>query len=111
MDQIVREAYAIIYDGNVRNQEHHKAKYLEPYKQFIYSAQAATMEEMTGKGLKITMSDAKEIAAGLGQRSLGDLKMVSDQAYEVLARLFNHRKRSGAAHIDEDCKGIISIER
>ena len=62
---------------------------MNKYAEFIYNGKEATMEKLSGKGLKITAACTGESAAGLDQWALGDLKLLSDLAYEELAVMLN----------------------
>ena len=59
------------------------------YDKFIYKAKKATIEELTGKDLRITLNDTKEIASGLDQWKPAELKMLSNGALDQLARMLN----------------------
>ena len=80
LDQIIREAYGKIYDGNSKDQEGLKEAYLRKYEQHIFTKKvAAEAETLTGKDLELTMQDVKETAAGLDQWAPADLKMLSQK--------------------------------
>ena len=81
VDAIIRKAYGEIYKGNVEGHEECVKEYIEEYDRFIFKAPEATIEPLTGKRLKVSMQDAKESAAGMGQWVPADFKLLSNRAY------------------------------
>ena len=77
VDQITRDAYGKIYKGNVDDQEGTAETYMKEYKQFIFKADEATIEEITGEGLAETLQSIAETAVGLDQWTPADLKLLS----------------------------------
>ena len=55
------------------------------YKKFIYRANEASMEALTGSDLQKVAVAAEETSAGMDQWAPGDLKLLSPLAFEWLA--------------------------
>ena len=87
VDDIVRKAYGKIYKGNVTYIEKATRQYLEDYAEFLFEAPTANITMLTE--LKAMAVSAKESAAGLDQWAPGDLRLLSDLAFEYLADLLN----------------------
>lgn len=117
VDQITRDAYGKIYKGNVKNQEETAKRYIEEYKQYIYTAAEASIEDITGEDLAETLQTTAETAAGLDQWAPADLKFLSAEALDKLAMLFNaieknHKwpkemKKARAACMAKDAEDVL----
>ena len=64
---ICRKIDGKIYKGNSNDSEATAKAYLDEYRKWLFKAQEATMERMTGEDLRLTLIDIKESASGLGQ--------------------------------------------
>ena len=89
--------YGRIYKGNTSNQQTKTVEYMTKYNEFIYMATTANIENITGKDLKTTADETSDSAAGLDQWAPGDLKHLSNKAYDKLAAMINmiEKERSG----------------
>ena len=118
IDGIIRQAYGKIYKGNTDDVHGKTDLYMRKYEKYIYQARQARIEKLTGNDLKLTAQCTKESAAGLDQWTPGDLKMISDKAYEKLAAMLNmilagakwptHLERARAAFLSKDPRDTLN---
>ena len=64
-------------------------KYMKKYDRLIFKEKEATMEALAGNDFKITAACTGMSAAGLDQWAPGDLKLLSNEAYDSRATLLN----------------------
>ena len=91
MPSLERE-YGKIFKGNNPSNDSPKVfaeKYMEKYKDFIYSRAALSIDPISGDDVEETVNGLKETAGGLDQLDPADLKLLSREACQRLASLFN----------------------
>ena len=59
------------------------------YNEFIFKGKAVTTEKTTAEDLRETAMDTGDSASGLDQWAPGDMKLLSQEAFETLAELLN----------------------
>ena len=67
IDEIIRNKYGEIYNGNVKNNENHVKESCEKYSNFIFRRPQADIEKIIGQDVYEVLQEQKETAGGVGQ--------------------------------------------
>ena len=89
VDSIATKIYNAIFKGNVTDQAAKAKRYMEKYSQYIFKAEEASMEALTGKDLQNVVVAGAESACGMDQWTPAELKLLSPLAFEWLASFLN----------------------
>ena len=85
VDSIVTKIYDAIFTGNVADQVTKAKQYMLKYATFIYHAEQAQIEDLTGEELRQVAMAGAESASGMDQWAPADLKLLSPLAFQWLA--------------------------
>ena len=95
IDELVRDKYGKIYDGNVKDQDKLVRSYVDKYRKWTPTYPQPTVRPLTADDLASAVKTAKETAAGMDQWAPGDLKLWPRMALEKLAELLNEVEDNG----------------
>ena len=95
MDNLLREKWGKIYDGNHENYDNLTKEFCEKYDDYIYTHEEVKVPPITAEEVYEVFKQSKKSAAGLDSWEPAEFRLFSMKACSWVARLYNMIELSG----------------